>query len=240
MLLFVLLALIAGPALGSLLGISIKPTASFLCSCFAFAAGVMVAVSFINLIPEALDEASPVLVALSFLAGFVLMYVLDQILPHFHPISDSDERPALSRTTLTLIVGISLHNLPEGFAVGASLASASNLGLIVALAISLHDIPETIVPVSAYLAVKRTKIGSFSVGWITTAFTLLGFFIGNSLAEAISADMIAYAIAATAGVMVYITVDELIPASLAFKMPHLTNVLLASGVLFVVLLHEFA
>lgn len=230
------MVLLLGPAVGSVVGITMRPTPRFLCAGFAFAAGVMVAVSFLDLVPESLALISPLAVAASFLLGFLGMYAMDQLLPHFHPISDTDERATLRRTSLTLIVGVALHNLPEGFAVGASFSSTADLGLIVAIALSLHDIPETIVPVSASLAVMGKKGRAFLIGWGITAVTLVGFGVGLPLANIISGEAIAYALAATAGIMIYISSDELFPASHALKMPHTTNMSLMLGVLFVILL----
>lgn len=231
--------LILGPLIGSILGIVLRPTSSLLCGGFGFAAGVMISISFLDLIPESMRILSVSWVVASFALGFAIMFALDQLLPHFHTITNTDERADLKRTTLTLIVGISLHNLPEGFAVGAAFGSMADLGIIVAIAIAFHDIPETIVPVASSLATSGSRAKALRTGIIMTVPTLLGFTIAAVFTEYISDEAIAFSIAMTAGIMVYISGDELIPAANKFGFTHIATFSLAAGMLFVISMRGF-
>lgn len=232
----ILIVMMLGPAIGAVVGVSARPTPRALCVGFAFAAGVMIAVSFLDLIPESLLLVSPLVAAACFFIGFIVMFAIDQAIPHFHPIPDSDERASLKRTTATLIAGIALHNLPEGLAIGASLGMATDIGLVVAISIALHDIPETIAPVSASLALTGRRGRAFAVGFLITAVTFVGFAIGLPLASIMSDQVVAYTLAATAGIMIYISSDELLPAAYGFKMSHTATFALMTGVLFVILM----
>lgn len=234
---WILLVVILGPLIGSFLGILISPGSWFLSGCFGFAAGVMIAISFISLIPESMEAIALHWVIFAFMLGFSIMFLVDRIIPHFHPITNTDENASLERTALTLIAGIALHNLPEGFAVGASFSSMADLGLLVAIAITVHDIPETIVPVSSARALGRTRRRAFSIGWLATAPTILGLMIGIALLHIISAEAVAFSLSVTAGFMIYIAGDELLPASQGFKFPHITNFTFAAGILMVIALH---
>lgn len=231
--LWIIFIVLLGPVIGSILGVLIKPTNGFLCFSFSFAAGIMLAVSLIQLVPTALETIAAPWVMLAFLVGFIIMYFVDHLIPHAHGITDEDERSGLKRTSFALMVGISLHNLPEGFAVGASFSSASSLGLIVAIAISLHDLPETMIPVSTYKALGRSNREAFTYGWLATTPTILGLGIGWAVLEWVSDSAIAVALTVTAAIMIYISGDELIPASQKLGYPHLANFSMATGIILV-------
>ena len=83
-----------------------KPSKLFLCISFSFVAGVMLAVSFLQLIPEFLTMAPLVLVLTSFIGGFVVMYAVDKAVPHFHTSAYSKEGDSFERTALTLFWGL--------------------------------------------------------------------------------------------------------------------------------------
>lgn len=230
---WIIFIVIVGPAFGALMGVMVKPSPRFLCISFSFAAGIMLAVSLLQLIPDALDTISIGWVVVTFLGGFILMFVVDRLLPHFHAITDEDEHEGMQRTALALMVGISLHNLPEGFAVGASFTSDDSLGLLVALAISLHDMPETLIPVASFMAIGKSKQHSFSMGALATIPTLIGLALGYALLDLVSSNIVAGAIVVTAAIMIYISGDELIPAAQKLGYPHLSNFALALGIVFV-------
>ncbi|MBN1677677.1 MAG: ZIP family metal transporter [Candidatus Thermoplasmatota archaeon] len=231
--------LILGPLVGSILGILVHPTSGLLCAGFGFAAGVMISISFLDLIPESMRLLSVSWILVAFTLGFAIMFALDQLLPHFHTVANTDEKANLKRTTLTLIVGISLHNLPEGFAVGAAFGSMADLGLIVAIAIAFHDIPETLVPVASSLATSGSRTKALKMGGLVTAPTLLGFAIAAVFTEHISDVAVAFSLAMTAGIMIYISGDELIPASNSFGFTHIATFSLAMGILFVISMRYF-
>ncbi|MBS3815356.1 MAG: ZIP family metal transporter [Hadesarchaea archaeon] len=234
-LIWILFIVILGPVFGTIIGILIKPSERFFCLSFSFTAGVMLAVAFFQLIPESMKELSIPIVIISFLVGFSIMFIVDQIVPHFHGVSNTPEE-SFERTSATITAGIAMHNLPEGFAIGASFSAMPELGLIVASAIALHDVPETIVPVStSYSILGNRKKASFN-GLAVTIPTLIGLFIGVLMLNWVTTNLIAIAMVITAGIMVYISGDELLPAAQDFGYKHLANFSLAGGISFVLLL----
>jgi len=129
-----LLAGVIGTGAGGLLSIFVKkPTPRFTGTILAFAAGVMLSIIFIELI-DAIAGLS---------LGMVVFYLLDHYLPHKHTVSEEETvfSGYLKKGTL-LALGIGLHNLPEGLAIGTGFVGSQELGLSLAILIGLHNIPE--------------------------------------------------------------------------------------------------
>ena len=135
-----------GTGLGGLLAVVRKPgqrTAGLL---MGLTAGVMITLSFLELVNEAWQASGYLVTASGFAAGAFLMFLVDSLAPHIR--FREEERKAsdarLLRTGLLVAIGISIHNLPEGIAVGAGYMHLPEFGVFIALAIALHNIPEGI------------------------------------------------------------------------------------------------
>lgn len=224
-----------GPIIGTLMGTIIKPNNKFLCGSFSFAAGVMIAVAFLELIPSGEELLSVYSLAIAFLIGFWLMYIADQLIPHFHSVSDSKEE-SFDKTSITVFIGVMMHNFPEGFAIGAGFLHSPELGLIIATAIALHDIPETIVPVSSRFFVKENRLTAILTGIGILMSTLLGIFLGYLFLGQVSPVFTGVAIVVAAGVMVYLAGDELLPTALDFGYKHLVNHSFVLGIVFMLVI----
>ena len=132
-----------GQLLGSLVGIVKKPNARFLKYSLAFAAAMMLGISLVELIPEAFSIAAPEFAVAGFIFGTLSVVALDLLLPHIHP--KLCKTPGnMKRCVTMLVVGIGLHNIPEGLAIGIGFALDPGLGLMIALAIAVQDIPENV------------------------------------------------------------------------------------------------
>jgi ZIP family zinc transporter len=226
----------AGPLLGSLLGIIKMLHEGFMYNMLSFAAGVMLAISFLELIPESIKLTSVWLAATGIALGSVMMHLLDKLVPHIHPALCRNEHGSkIEKTAFFLFVGIFLHNFPEGMAVGLGLVRDFHLSLTVALAIAVHDIPETLcTSVPYYFATKR-RVQTLLVSLSTAVPSMAGFAFSYLVFQDISMTLVGLIIAGTAGLMIYISADELIPTSCANWEPGAIFSLMA-GVIFVVLL----
>lgn len=194
-----------------------------------FAAGVMIAASFWSLLSPAIEmvQASggtvwlPPLVG--FLAGGFFLWAVDQILPHLHlgfPREEAEGVPTSWRRSVLLVMAITLHNVPEGLAVGvafgavaADLPSASLTGAIaLAIGIGIQNFPEG-AAVSIPLRREGMSRGkSFLYGQASGLVEPVAGVIGAA-AVILMQPMLPYALSFAAGAMIYVVVEELIPES---------------------------
>lgn len=196
-----------------------------------FAAGVMIAASFWSLLNPAIDLAEDQGVAgwipavVGFLAGGVFLRIMDQLLPHLHPgmrMSQAEGVPTTWQRTTLLVLAITLHNIPEGLAVGVAFGAAAImdtpngalLGAAVALAIGigLQNFPEGI---AVAMPLRREGIARGRAFWYGQLSALVEPFaaVAGALAVVLVQPMLPYALAFAAGAMIYVVVEELIPES---------------------------
>lgn len=203
-------------AVGALLVILIKsPGKKMISIMMGFAAGIMIAISTLELIPESVELGGMLNTAIGFVLGALLMFALDMIVPHSHMGSgktENEEKSKLKKMGYFIFLGIALHNLPEGLAIGAGFEAQEALGMSIAIALAIHNVPEgmaTAVPllsggVSKFKVVMLTLVA----GMMTPVGTAIGFALFG-----ISESFVAIGLSLAAGAMIYIVSDELIPHS---------------------------
>jgi len=239
--LFLILAIsVAGPVIGSLIGVVREPSELFMYNMLAFAAGVMLAISFLELIPEGVAYSGVWACSLGIFIGASVMYTVDKFIPHVHP-AMGEEEPGfkLKRSAVYLILGIFIHNLPEGMAIATGTVSSTGSALVIALAIAIHNIPEGICTSAPYYKATGDRRKAFLLSSSTALPIILGFTLAYFIFQAIPDNVIGVIVAATAGLMIYISADELIPVSCTKDQEctnHSTIFSLIAGVVFVVLL----
>ena len=208
-----------------------------------FASGVMVAASVWSLLIPAMEmEAdngkwSVLPAAFGFLLGIGFLLALDDLTPHLHVGSDTPEGPRsrLSRTAM-LALAVTLHNLPEGMAVGVVFAGAEQgaAGLSVAsavavsLGIAIQNIPEGAIISMPMRAEGNSKWRSFLIGSLSGAVEPLGAFAVMLLASVLMPVM-PYMLAFAAGAMFYVVVEELIPEASNGQHSNLSTIGFAIG-----------
>jgi ZIP family zinc transporter len=191
-----------------------------------FAAGVMIAASMWGLLNPAIEEAEArgqpgwIPAAGGFLLGVLFLYALDQLIPHLHPASNVTEGiPSHAKRTTLLVWAVTLHNIPEGMAVGLSFALAAqhpeNSGLYtaalaLALGIGIQNFPEG---AAISIPLRQEGMGlrrSFLLGCLSGAVEPVFGIITVFLAPLIAPYM-PWLLAFAAGAMMYVVVEELIP-----------------------------
>ena len=200
------------------------------------ASGVMLLVSFNSLFLEATKILTHFELIAMFSVGALIIMVLDLTLPHIElTTKDVGGNSRMLKTGLLIAVGITLHNFPEGLVVTTGYMYNSRLGLVIAIAIMLHNIPEgvaTAIPLSL-TGMKKTKIAAltFLSGLAEPVAALLGslFFLS------VGTRLIGSSLALAAGVMTYITADELIPVAHEYGHKHIVSVGLLLGIIFALL-----
>lgn len=188
-----------------------------------FAAGVMISASFWGLLQPALEEASDmgtfafVPAAVGFLAGMGFLLLLDVVTPHMHfDMQDEGPKTGLKHTT-KLVLAVTIHNIPEGMAVGVVLADwligggVSQAGaLALAIGIAIQNFPEGAIVSTPLLAEGMPKGRTFLCGVLTGVVEPIAGLITVLAASAV-VPIMPYLLAFAAGAMVYVVVEELIP-----------------------------
>ncbi len=206
-----------------------------------FSAGVMLAAAALTLLWPALERGGVLAVSLGLFAGGLVVLGLERNIPHLHPHFSPSLNGVGTRLGLLLAAAITLHNIPEGLAVGVAFAPGSGrFGMIVALAIALQNIPEGLAVATPLRAHGTSRLGA--VGWATASglgepmAAALGFHFVNAVSL-----LVPFGLAFAAGAMVFVVSDQLIPEShheSGDKAP--TLMLLAGFLLVAVLLRVFA
>jgi ZIP family zinc transporter len=150
----------------------------------------------------------------SFIIGIVTFRIIDRTLPHINPELLKKEKRSIERSVITmLVIGMALHNLPEGLAIGVGFALTPALGMVIALGIAAQDVPENIATIVPLYGLTKKRMKSFIIVTVTILFELLGFIFGYYVLKGMSLDLLGASLALAAGFMTYISVDELIPAA---------------------------
>lgn len=207
-----------------------KPSTKLLSLMLGFAAGVMLAVITLELLPEAIELGGIYNAVLGFLVGVALLYLLDLYIPHLHiGCNGNPQQQQLLRVGYLIFLGIAAHNLAEGLAIGAGLFASHSLGVAIAIAIALHNIPEgmaTAVPLSMGGMGKLKLLGLMVVAGLMTA---VGALIGGFAFQQ-AANLVGASLGLAAGAMFYIVGDELIPQARCYHHHH-ANLGLVAGFL---------
>lgn len=230
-----ILTLLAGlsTGIGSLLSIMVRHTdRRFLTFSLGFSAGVMLYVSFMEIMPQSRqmlesispESQGPLVSTLAFFGGIAIIWIIDRLVPDFenpHEMNliggmegERAHAEKLHRMGLLTASAIAIHNFPEGLAVFFSALSNQNLGVAIAATVAIHNIPEGMaVAVPIYFATKSRK-RAFSYSFLSGLAEPLGAVIGYAVLKPfLNPFVFSIVLGCVAGIMVYISVDELLPAA---------------------------
>jgi len=237
----VLLVSVLGPIIGSWIGVLRKPSIRYINGMLAFAAGVMLSISFLELIPESIRYGSIRYCILWIWIWSFVMFLLDISIPHIHPeLMKQEQGKKLEKTAIYLIIWIFLHNLPEWMAIATgTVANHGTTAITIALAIAIHNIPEWICTSAPYFHFSKKRWKSFRLSSLTALPILVWFLLWKFIFGNVWPEIMSIIVAWTAGVMIYISGDELIPTSCnkwSSTRSHSTIFSLIFGIIFVILL----
>lgn len=204
-----------GTTIGGIIGVSIKNTSNkFLSFILSFASGLMLSIVCYDLIPQSMAITSISTTVIGVIIGVICMIFCDVIVKKRFNNNKlqlgNNLKSSLLKTGIVVSIGLAIHNLPEGLAIGSSFEASIKLGYSLALAICLHDIPEGIsmgVPMKNG-GMKKSKVIFYIV--MSGVTTGIGAFFG-ALIGGISNMVIAMCLAFAGGAMLYIVSGELVP-----------------------------
>lgn len=222
----------------------------FLAGSLGFSAGVMIYVSLVEIFVKARDSLEIVYGAkqgywatvISFFVGIGIIALIDKLVPSFEnphelkniegKVIDSDNKNKLMRMGMFSALAIGIHNFPEGMATFLGALHDPTMGVSIAVAIAIHNIPEGIaVSVPIYYATKSRKKAfnySFLSGLAEPIGALIGFFLLKSVFSDATFGLI---FASVAGIMVYISLDELLPTAEEYGEHHIAIFGLIAGMI---------
>jgi ZIP family zinc transporter len=255
-----LLTVLAGlsTGIGSAIAFFIRtPKYSYLAFMLGFSAGVMVYISFTELLGTAIRDVGFATANIGFFIGILFIAVIDILIPHEY----EEERPtrsqpnttetgqqkklglppqlaapsqsSLMRSGILLALGIAIHNFPEGLVTFTCAATGDvAFGIIIALAIAIHNIPEGIaVSVPIFYATgsrRRAFVYSFLSGVAEPVGALIGYGI---LLPFLTPTLLSCILASVAGIMVYVSLDEILPLAHRYGHEHLVIIGVGVGML---------
>ena len=215
-----------------------------------FASGVMIAASVWSLLIPSIEMAENqnklawVPAAIGFLLGMVFLLILDSLIPHLHLNNDKPEgiKAKLKKTTM-LVLAVTLHNIPEGMAVGVTFAGAliGNTGITMAgafalaIGIAIQNFPEGAIISMPLKTEGSSKAKAFIYGTLSGIVEPIGAIITILLTKAV-VPILPYFLSFAAGAMIYVVVEELIPESQSGEHSNIGTVGVAIGFVIMMIL----
>lgn len=239
-LLALLLSFLAGMSttIGALIAFFIKnPTHKILSFALGFSAGVMINVSFVELLVKSTNEIGFSHANLAFFLGIAVIFVIDYLIPHEYIAEKAEVKdPKLMRTGTLTAIGMAIHNFPEGFATFAGSLYSIEVGILLAIAIAIHNIPEGISVSIPIFYATGDKRKAFLYSSASGIFEPIGALIGAAfLLPFITNYLTSLVLAFVAGIMVYISFDELLPAAHKYGKEHIVTIGVIAGMAVMIL-----
>ncbi|MBN2139348.1 MAG: zinc transporter ZupT [Sedimentisphaerales bacterium] len=239
-----LLTLLAGlsTGIGSAIAYFIrKPKIAYLAFSLGLSAGVMVYISFMEMLPKAIVDIGELWAIVAFFVGIGVIALIDLLVPEpqnphdFTGLDAPADRPdtdKLMRTGLMTALAIGIHNFPEGLATFAATLGDAKLGVFIAIAIAIHNIPEGIAVSVPILFATGNKNKAFYYSFLSGLSEPVGAIIGYLiLMPFLTPALLAALLAFIAGIMIYISLDELLPMAHKFGHGHLVIGGIVAGML---------
>jgi len=248
------LTIFAGLAtgIGSLLSlVTNKTNTKFLSIALGFSAGVMIYVSMIEIFQKSNESLSLVLgekmgtaaTVMSFFSGMLFIALIDKLIPdannphEAHTVEEMDghsehHKKRLLRMGVFTALAIGIHNFPEGLATFTAALADPNLGIPIAAAIAIHNIPEGIAVAVPIFYATGSRRKAFRLSFLSGISEPVGALVGYLLLFRFFNEMtFGIVFAAVAGIMVFISIDELLPAAREYGEHHLSIYGLVSGMM---------
>jgi len=221
----------------------------FLTLSLGFSAGVMIYVSFVEIFGKARtalsashgDKTGYMLTVIAFFAGIALIALIDNLIPSYenpHEVNlaqkieecSKEQKNRLMRMGIFSALAIGIHNFPEGLATFMSGLSNPTLGISIAVAVAIHNIPEGVAVSAPIFYATKSRKKAFVLSFLSGLAEPLGALIGYFILRTVFNDTtFGVTFAAVAGIMVYISLDELLPTAEEYGEHHIAIAGLVAG-----------
>ena len=248
------LTLFAGlsTGIGSALALLTKKTNTrFLSIALGFSAGVMIYISMVEIYQKAFDSLSAVFgaklgmtyTAAGFFGGMLLIALIDRMIPssenphEVHTVEEMDgksehHKEKLKRTGVFTAIAIAIHNFPEGLATFTAALADPSLGIPIAVAIAIHNIPEGVAVAVPIFYATGSRMKAFKWSFLSGLSEPVGALVGYVLLYRFFSDVtFGILFAVVAGIMVFISLDELLPAAREYGEHHLSIYGMVAGMI---------
>lgn len=218
-----------GTCIGGVLSIIIsKPNDKLLSCLLSFTSGIMLSIICFDLLLESYKISGMFIQNLGLVFGMVMIFVAESLMP-LHKINlHSNKNQNYIKMSMIIIISLSLHNFPEGIALGSSYIYSNDLGLKIALLISVHNIPEGMtIGVPLFMA-GFSPLSIILITILTGLPTAFGAVLGAALGD-ISNYFVGFCLSTAASSMLYITANQLIPEANKLYKGKLTYIFLLIG-----------
>jgi len=178
-----------------------------------FSAGVMLAATSFSLLIPAIDLSGPLVTSFGLILGALVLHLVDRSIPHLHVFLGAEGPPSKLPRVWLFVLAVTIHNFPEGLAVGVSFGGGEvAAGLVVAMAIGLQNMPEGLAVALPLFREGYTRGKSLWYATLTGAVEPVGGLLGVALVV-IFQPILPWALAFAAGAMLFVVSDEMIPES---------------------------
>ena len=178
-----------------------------------FSAGIMLAAAFFSLLLPAIGQGGIWSATGGVVIGALVLHLIDRFVPHFHPVTGPEGLPSKLPRVWLFVIAITIHNFPEGMAVGVSFGTGDlSAGMVIALAIGLQNMPEGLAVALPLMREGYSRARSFAYATLTGLVEPIGGLLGVALVV-IFHPLLPWALAFAGGAMLFVISDEIIPES---------------------------
>ena len=226
-----------------------NPSRRYLAIGLGFSGGAMIAVSFIELLPGAIEELDFFWGNFWFFIGIIFIFVIDILIPHAYKEEtedldelayddevddDKEHKRKIHKIGILSAVGIAIHNFPEGLITFVASLESIELGIVLAIAIAMHNIPEGMSVSIPLQAATNDKWYAFRVSFLSGLAEPLGAILAATvLLPFITPELLGATLAFVAGIMVFISFDELLPAAKNTDESHMVSLGIITGMIII-------
>jgi len=244
MLTAILLSVLAGLAtgLGGLIVVSMKKVSKRAIGFgLGLSSGIMVIIGIRDLFGKSIELGGYYFAVISFITGALFILAIDILVPHEFIFKEhgarSKQRSGLLAAGMIMALGITIHNIPEGMIVGAGYAAMPTFGIVLAIAIALHNIPEGVAVAMPLHACGYSKKRTFLVSFVSGLAEPLGAVAAVVFLSFIPG-VLPILLGFAGGVMTYLTMDELIPTAQKYGSPHAIGLGLMAGLILAMIIGQ--